>query len=68
MRLEYLLQGLNYPSTIEWYYGDIDDERYFTSGKYTFSAINDVINSFVAVHVVTEFKRISSTHYKIAIV
>lgn len=67
MRLEYLLQGLNYPCTIEWYYEFID-EHYMDRSKYTFSGINDFINNLKAEHFVHEFKQISSTHYKIAIV
>lgn len=68
MELEYLLQGLNYPCTIEWYYGDIDDESYMAGRKYTFSGIQDVINTRETIRIVKEFKRISTTHYQIAIV
>lgn len=68
MELQYLLKGLNYPCTIEWYYGDIDDESYMSGRKYTFSQINDLINKFETIQIVKEFVRISSTHYKIAFV
>ena len=68
MELVYLLQGLNYPCTIEWYYGEIDIENYIGRKKYTFSGIDDVINNFETIHIAKEFNRISSTHYKIAIV
>lgn len=68
MRLEYLLQGLSYPCTIEWYYGEIDDESYIGRRKYTFSEIDDVINGFETIHIVKEFKRMSSVIYAIAIV
>lgn len=68
MELEYLLQGLCYPCTIEWYYGEINDESYMGGRKYTFSHIDDVINNFETIHIAKEFKRISKTHYKIAIV
>ncbi len=68
MRLEYLLQGLSYPCTIEWYYGEIDDESYMGRRKYTFSEIDDVINGFETIHFVKEFKRISSVIYAIATV
>ena len=67
MRLEYFLQGLNYPCTIEWYCEKIDDENYIGSKKYTFSGINDVLEKFEVVHFMYEFKQLSSTHYKIAI-
>ena len=68
MRLEYFLQGLSYPCTIEWYCGEINDENFMGCKKYTFSEINDVINNFETVHFVTEFKRVLSVRHKIAIV
>lgn len=68
MQLEYLLKGLCYPCTIEWYFGEIDDENYIGRKRYTFSEIDDVINAFETIHIVKEFKRISSVIYVIAIV
>ncbi len=68
MRLEYFLQGLNYPCTIKWYYEFIDDRYYMGKSKYTFSGINDLIDNLKSEHFVYEFKQISSTRYKIAIV
>lgn len=68
MRLEYLLQGLYYPCTIEWYYEIIDENYCMDISKYTFSGIDDFINNLKSEHFVYEFQRISSTHYKIAIV
>lgn len=68
MRLEYFLQGLNYPCIIEWYASEINDESCIGSKKYTFSAINDTIEHFEMVHFVAEFKKTSQLSYKIAIV
>lgn len=68
MRLEYFLQGLCYPCTIEWYYEIIDENYRMDISKYTFTRINDFIDNLKSVHFVYEFKQISSTHYKIAIV
>lgn len=68
MRLEYMLHGLNYPCTIEWYYEFIDERYCMDESKYTFSGIDDFIRNLKAEHFVYEFKQISSTHYKIAIV
>lgn len=68
MELQYLLKGLNYPCTIEWYDGEIDDESCIGRRKYTFSEIDDVINGFETIHIVKEFKRISFVTYAIAFV
>ncbi len=68
MRLEYFLQGLCYPCTIEWYYEFIDEHYCMDISKYTFSGIKDFTDNLKSEHFVYEFKQISSIHYKIAIV
>lgn len=68
MELQYLIKGLNYPCTIEWYRDEIEDESYLFGRKYTFSEIDDVMNTRQKIYIAKEFNRISKTHYKIAIV
>lgn len=67
MRLEYFLKGLNYPCTIEWYRGKIDDKHCLGDKTYTLTEINDVLDNFEVEHFMYEFKQVSSTYYKIAI-
>ncbi len=75
MSLEYLLQGLNYPCTIKWYSGTIDDEHFRDYEKYTFTAIDHLIATINEVQekcpgliiTVTEFKKMSDLCYEIAL-
>lgn len=67
MELTYLLKGLNYPCTIDWYNEFIDESNCFAVKKYEYSEMLDTINNFKFIHYVYEFKKTSPTHYKIAI-
>lgn len=75
MRLEYLLQGLNYPCTIKWYSGSINNENFRDSDKYTFTEIHYLLAKIDEVRVntggliinVTEFKKTSELSYEIAL-
>lgn len=67
MDVKYLLDGLNYPSTIKWYVEGNNKTVMLGEIKYTFHKIKELINMLENGTTVSQFKQLDNYTYEITI-